>query len=185
VCVCVIAGTHTHYDTRHIMCVCVCHDVCVRVSSQVHIVMELHGDKGDLVVLALKLLGRLADAATATAAAKILAPPVTTRFSLRLTRNRSRQAQLPGSSEWVWTPNPHPHPLLNISHDRTRVSCTERHVDCIVPTSAAHMIGMGLKAPPPPPTYTHIISTPPHTHIMSTPLSSTMYCLVHSLCGAL
>mmetsp|Transcript_31545 Transcript_31545/g.50995 ORF Transcript_31545/g.50995 Transcript_31545/m.50995 type:complete len:638 (-) Transcript_31545:709-2622(-) len=69
-------------------------------SQLVHIVMELHGDNGDLVVLALKLLGRLADAATATAAAKILAPPVTTRFSLRLTRNRSRQAQLPGSSEW-------------------------------------------------------------------------------------
>jgi len=68
--------------------------------------MELHGDNGDLVVLALKLLGRLADAATATAVAKILVPPVTTRFSLRLTLNRSRQAQLPGSSESPLPSNP-------------------------------------------------------------------------------
>ena len=70
-----------------------------------------------------------------------------------------------------------PPQYLSWPHERviSIVSSRLYHLSCIPPTSAAHMIGMGLKASPPPPTYTHIISTS---------VSSTMYCVVDSLCGA-
>jgi len=63
------------------VCVCVCMCACVRVCVQVvDGVLELHGDSETLVFFALRNLNRFADAATVVVAARLLAPPVTSRF---------------------------------------------------------------------------------------------------------
>ena len=75
----------------------------LRLFHQVVSVLELHGSDHRLILLALKVLEKFADAASASAAAKFLAPPglppVTTRFSQRVARNRQRVAQQE-ASEW-------------------------------------------------------------------------------------
>ena len=52
-----------------------------RCVQQVTSVMEHHGENQELVILALKILRKFAEAASIPTAAKILAPPVTTNFS--------------------------------------------------------------------------------------------------------
>ena len=59
------------------VCVCACVRVCVQVVDGV---LELHGDSETLVFFALRNLNRFADAATVVVAARLLAPPVTSRF---------------------------------------------------------------------------------------------------------
>ena len=59
------------------VCVCACVRVCVQVVDGV---LELHGDSEPLVFQALRNLNRFADAATVDVAARLLAPPVTSRF---------------------------------------------------------------------------------------------------------